>query len=258
MKKRVRRFSSLTDDFYNGGEGYSLPEDYKWVRTDWVSRALSAVIYGVALVVAVVYCRLFLHVRIKGAEKLKVAKGTGCFVYGNHTQPVGDVFIPALACFPKRIYTVVSPANMTLPVIGKILPYLGALPLPDSLSGMRQFTSAVEHRLEQNKCVVIYPEAHVWDYCTFIRPFTDAPFKYPVKFGKPVFCMTATYQKRRLGSRPLATVYIDGPFEADADRSERQRAVQLRDAVCDCMTERSRLSNCRYIEYIDCSSQDEN
>ena len=65
------------------------------------------------------------------------------------------------------------------------------------------------------KCVVIYPEAHVWKYYTKIRPYPSTSFKFPVHCNVPAFCMTTTYYKRKLGKKPGIVVYIDGPFMLD-------------------------------------------
>lgn len=249
-KTEVRYYHSFADDFFQTkNQKYKVPENYTWVRKDLLSRFLSAVIYGTALILSSIYCRIFLHVRIKGGKKLRNVKNTGCFLYGNHTQPVGDVFNPALAAFPKRIYTVVSPANLAIPFIGKLLPYLGALPVSDTIHGMKELNRAIDYRLEQKRCIVIYPEAHVWEYCTFIRPFPETSFKYPVKYSKPVYCMTTTYQKRHFGKKPTITIYIDGPFDDKGSGSIGERASKLRDAVFECMTERSLNSTYQYIRY---------
>lgn len=73
-------------------------------------------------------------------RKLKIAvlrqcAKSGCFLYGNHTQPVGDAFIPVRALAPKRSYVVVSPANLGIRVLGPLLPMLGALLIPNSIRG---------------------------------------------------------------------------------------------------------------------------
>ena len=70
-----------------------------------------------------------------------------------------------------------------------------------------------------------------------------------MKFGKPSYSLTVTYQKRRFGGRPRATVYIDGPFYPDETLSPRARAAALRDTVFRQMTQRSGLSNDAYIRY---------
>ena len=98
--KEIRYYSSFTDDFEeSANQNYKLPENYKWIRTDICSKLLSGLIYIVAVIFGGVYCKLFLHMKVKGRKNLKGLKGD-FFIYGNHTQPVGDVFIPALCVLP--------------------------------------------------------------------------------------------------------------------------------------------------------------
>ena len=218
-KSRVRYFESFEDDFFQSGEKHRVSNDYRWIRDDIFSRFLSVVIYTLELIFSNIYCRLFLRVSIKGAKKLREDKNSGFFLYANHSQPIGDIFNPALACFPKRIYTVVSPANFALAGIGKTLYYLGALPTADSISKIKEFNSAIEQRIRCGHPIVIYPEAHLWEYYTDIRPFCKASFKYPVKLGVRAYCMTTTYSKTSFRKKPKITIYIDGPFKADTENA---------------------------------------
>lgn len=246
--KQVRYYSSFQEDFDQSAEqNYCIPEDYRWVRTDLLSKVLSGIVYLLAIVIGEIYCRCFLHMKIKGRKRLKTIKGN-FFLYGNHTQPIGDVFIPALSLFPRRIYTLVSPANYGIPVIGKMLPYLGALPVVPSLRGMKALNHAMDIRLAQKHPVVIYPEAHVWKYYPHIRPFPDTAFKYPVKRKIPSFAMTVTYRKAKCFKRPIMEVYIDGPY-FPVGNTPKEQATDLHDKIYAVMTERSKNSDTAYIEY---------
>ena len=249
MKEKTRYYESESDDFYSH-VGYRLDERYRWVKNGVFHRLASGMVYALALLFSLFFCRLRLHMRIVGAGKLRKEK-RGFFFYGNHTQPIGDVFTPAACCFPKRIYTVVSPENLGLPVIGKLLPALGALPIPDTVSGMKEFCGAVKLRTEQRHPVVVYPEAHVWEYYTGIRRFSDEAFKLPAKLGVPVYSFTVTYQKRGKSEkkRPRMTVYIDGPFTASGE-TVREKAASLCGEVFRAMKLNSEKSDCEYIKYI--------
>ncbi len=246
--REVRYYSSFTDDFEkSANQNFKLPKDYKWVRTDIISKFLSGLIYGLAVIFGGAYCRLFLHMKITGRKNIKNMKGD-FFVFGNHTQPVGDVFIPALCVLPKRIYTVVSTANYGIPIISKILPFLGALPVVDSLHGMKELNKAMEQRLKKGHPIVIYPEAHVWEYYTDIRPFSDTSFKFPVKFDKSSFAMTVTYRRAKHFKRPIMEVFIDGPFYPQGDTA-KEKTSNLHAQVYAAMQERSKNSDFAYIEY---------
>ncbi len=246
--KKIRYYSSFDDDFEETkNQNYILPNNYKWIKKDLFSRIISGLTYGLAIIFGGIYCKLFLHIKIRGKRNLKGIKN-GFFIYGNHTQPVGDVFIPALCAFPKRIYTLVSTANYGIPFIGKILPSLGALPIVNSLYGIKQLNEAINYRISQNHPIVIYPEAHVWEYYTDIRPFPDTSFRFPIKLNKLAFAMTVTYKKSKIFKKPITEVFIDGPFYAEGN-TDKEKVRDLHEKIISKMMERSRNSNCRYIEY---------
>lgn len=222
-----------------------LPDGYRRIRYDLPYKFLSAITYSAAVAFSWIYLKFFLHVSYKKSTKIK----SGAFIYGNHTQPVGDVFIPAYAAFPRRIFTVVSPANYALPVIGKILPYLGAIPTPSGLKDLTDFGNALKTRVSEGHPIVIFPEAHVWEYCSFIRDFPKSSFAYPIKSNAPSYALTVTYSERRFGSKPKATIFLDGPFFAPSEGTERERSEQLRDTILQAMKKRAENSS-SHIDYV--------
>lgn len=247
---KTQYYKSYTDDFvHSSNRDYHLPEDYVWLDERAGHRALSSAAYRLAWIFSFFYVRLYRRIKIKNRKVLKQCRGTGYFLYGNHTQPVGDVFTPAYICGRKRIYTVAGQENLGLPWIGRLLPLLGALPVPDTLPQMKQFLTAVEQRIKEKCCVVIYPEAHVWPCCTEIRPFPLTSFRFPAEYGVPAFCMTVTYQKRRIGSRPGITLYLDGPFYPDQTVEKKEAQKKLHDEIFSCMQGRSLRSSYEYIRY---------
>ncbi|MDO5424650.1 MAG: 1-acyl-sn-glycerol-3-phosphate acyltransferase [Eubacteriales bacterium] len=246
--KTIEYHSFSEDVVESKNQNCKVPESYQWVRQERWFRLCSAVLYQIFRFAGILYCKCFLHTRIKNRKLLEQYKQTGFFLFANHTQPIGDVFLPAWVS-PRRIYTVASPANLGVPVIGKLLPYLGILPVPENLPQMRQFREALDRRLEEKSCIVLYPEAHVWPYYTKIRPFSDTSFRFPAEADVPAFCMTATYQRRRFGKKPRMTVYLDGPFWAEKDVHRKVSQAHLKESIFACMQERSRQSDYEYIHY---------
>lgn len=200
--------------------------------------------------IKLLYLYLKFHLKYIGKDKLKKYNNTGYFIYGNHTQPFADTFIPSIADYTKRNFFIVSPANVSMPGMRRLVELLGAIPVPGDLDSARHFVKRVEERIRKCHSVTIYPEAHIWPYYTGIRPFTDVSFKYPVKSNVPVFALTNTYHRRgRRGGKVRIVTYIDGPFFPDETLPERQRQKELRDRVYNCMVERSRESDFALIEY---------
>lgn len=204
----------------------------------------------VAMPIAFFYTKFAFRHKIKNAKVIKPYKRGGYCLYGNHTQDLGDACIPNMINKSKDKYVIVHPNNVSIPYIGKVAPALGALPLPDDRAAYRNFTEIIERRLAQKNGLIVYPEAHIWPYYTGIRPFVDTSFHYPIKYGVPAFCFTNTYKKRRFSDKPRIVTYVDGPFFPDESLPPRDQRKDLRDRIYNCMCERSRESDCVYIQYI--------
>lgn len=203
----------------------------------------------VATPIALLYLKLYFGHRIVNKKVLQAAKNTGWIQYGNHTHFLADVIIPSVLSLPKDNYVIVNPENVSMPVLGRITPSLGALPIPDDAKAAKHFLKAVETRLEEKQVVTIYPEAHIWPYYTKIRPFKDVSFRYPIQMKKPVYCFTNTYQKRRFTKHPRIVTYVDGPFYPREELNGKQQREELRNRVYEAMVKRSANSNVEKIIY---------
>lgn len=243
--ERVDEFSSAVISPKRIDENYPyLPKNRLWYLGRFVAYRL------IAMPIAYLYCKLVLHSTFQGRGVLKQVKGNGCFVFGNHTQPTGDAFLPNLALCPGNVYVIVHPNNVSMPVLGRITPYLGALPLPGTLKAMRNFKEAIHTRIAQGRRIVIYPEAHIWPYYTGIRDFPATSMKYPVELDAPSLVMTTTYRTRRFGRKPRTVTYLDGPFYPDGSLPPKQRAQALRDVIYKTMKKRAAQSDYEYIRYV--------
>lgn len=199
---------------------------------------------------AYLYCKLRFSHKTVNREALKTCKEKGYFIYGNHTLYGGDAFIPNIISSPRKTFTIVHADNMSLFGTKNFLMMCGALPIPTDFHAKNEFMAAVEKRAVQHHAIAIYPEAHVWPYCTKIRPMHTAAFEYPVRFRDPVFCFTNTFSKKRFGKTPRVTTYIDGPFYPDEALSEREQMKKLADTVYAAMCERAKNNTYSPIRYV--------
>ena len=223
--------------------------DYIYIRKGFFAKLFAFFAYRIiATPIAFVYSRIIKRISFKNRKVLRPYLKTGYFIFSNHTQVIGDALTPNIIVFPKRNYTIVSPANVSLPVLGNFTKLLGALPLPDDLKASKNFLKAIETRINQGHSILIYPEAHVWPNYTQIRPFNESSFKYPVKHETPVFAFTTTYQKRK-HHRFKTVIYVDGPFTAPKDLSPKEQQIHLRDQVFMAMCERAKQSDFEKFRY---------
>ena len=257
--ERVFYYTSEEDDPIKTDEQekkikVGLPEGYEFIPKNPFVRIYSAALFRGFWIFGQWYEKGYWGLKIHGREKLKKARGKGYVIYANHTNPFHDVFGPAMVA-NRRIFTIISPVNLKIPGIGKFLPMIGGLPLGSTIDEKKAFNEAVDKRLKQKKCLVIYPEAHVWPYATKIRKFPagDKSFKYATRNNLPIFTMTTTYHKRKdkkHGDLPRMEAYLDGPFWPDPKLSEEENRAKLAKEAYDSMMKNSKHNTYEYFEYI--------
>lgn len=237
--KRTLYYNSFEGEFVDPVSAEKrIDKSYKYIRKNPLWRAAAFVAYRlIATPAAFVYTKLFLRQKTVGRSKLRGHRSF--MLYCSHNEPVGDAFTPAMISFPRKAYVVVSPANVLLPVIGRVNPMLGALPTPSDLRAARNFQLAIDELLRGRCAVTVYPEAHVWPKCSFVRPFATGAFDPAVRSGAAVFCATRVYKRSRFFGYKCR-VYIDGPFYPNTDLSRSAAAADLCDAVRRTMSERMR------------------
>lgn len=257
--ERVFYYTSEEDDPIKTDEQekkikVGLPEGYEFIPKNPFVKIYSAALFRGFWIFGQWYEKGYWGLKIHGREKLKKARGKGYVIYANHTNPFHDVFGPAMVA-DRRIFTIISPVNLKIPGIGKFLPMIGGLPLGSTVDEKKAFNEAVDKRLKQKKCLVIYPEAHVWPYATKIRKFPagDKSFKYATRNNLPIFTMTTTYHKRKdkkHGDLPRMEAYLDGPFWPDPKLSEEENRAKLAKEAYDSMMKNSKHNTYEYFEYI--------
>lgn len=250
-KQKIYYYENLSDEVLDDNVNPPIiDEKYVYVSKNPFYKFFTAIYYRcIIFPIAWIYCKLIKRIKYVNKKVLKKAKKTGYFVYGNHTHNISDAFSPSVISACKKPYVVISPKNFCMPVLGKTLKMLGALPIPSGLRATKNFMSAMEYRLSKKHGIVIYPEAKVWPYYTQIRPFATTSFKYPIAYNVPSFCYTMTYQKTKRGKCKMV-MYIDGPFYPNPELSSKQQQQDLHDKIYDVMLERSKNSNFETCEYI--------
>ncbi|MCI1553185.1 MAG: 1-acyl-sn-glycerol-3-phosphate acyltransferase [Levilactobacillus sp.] len=241
---RQKTYRTFHDDLVTSRhQDWQLPADYDWRLPGraWQRRWFRRLAKGIS--------RLYVHthaITIKNGWRLTTAGP--CVVYGNHTQPTGDVLLPLYLGATQRFNVLASPANLGIPVIGPLTVFGGAVPTPQTLTQMRAFRHAVHQKLAAGEWLMVYPEEHVWPYYPGIRPFNSGAFHFPIGERVPAYTITVTYRRRWL-RHPRQVVYVDGPFRPDPRLSPKQQQRQLAQMVTACMAKRTATTNVSYVHY---------
>ena len=253
MNKIIYYEDELNDEFSKSSiEPRIIDENYKYVHKNPLWNLCSFVLQNILSVpIKILYAKIKFRIKYIGKEKIKTYRNEGYFIYGNHTQPFADTFIPSIPMYPKRNFLIVNPVNISLKGTGTLVEMLGAMPIPSNKSAMKNFLEAIKQKTNKGYAITIYPEAHIWPYYTKIRPFKDVSFKYPVQLEKPAFCITNTYQSYGKNNKKIKIVsYIDGPFYPNKELTLKEQQKELRNKIYNCMEERSENSNIEHIKYI--------
>ena len=225
----------LRDDFADTHiQTEPIPPEYPFVRTSPLYRIAAFLLYyPVAIPLVWLITKVYLGLRIRGRRHLRGLRG-GVYLYGNHTQPL-DAFLGPLVAFPRRAYVICNPDAVSIPGLRTVVQMLGGIPIPETRAAMPGFLQALRRRVEQGAAVTIFPEAHIWPFCTGIRPFPDVSFRYPAEEGRPAVAMVATYRRRRglffWCRRPGMTLTVSEPFYPDPALPRREARQKLRDQV---------------------------
>lgn len=231
----------------------TIDGSYRYRRDGFFGRILHFLTFRlIGKPLAYIYLKSQFRHRIVGRNRLKPYKHQSIFLYGNHTQIIGDALIPAFILRPRSMTVIVHPNNTAIPGIGKFVPYMGGMPLPSDVAATKNFMAELTRRITKKKSpVVIYPEAHLWPYYTEIRPFKSTSFTYPIQYKAPAFCFVNTYSKGKKGKVNIVT-HVAGPFFAREGLSLAEAREDLRDqiykAMKDIAYEYSTYAKIRYVK----------
>lgn len=250
MKDKIKYYSSYEDDFiHQKDKDIKLKDNYKWIHNNIFYNFFSYIFYFIFSMFSLITSKILFHTTIKNKKILK--KGKNYFLYINHTLPFGDVINPFIINFPKRPCIIANVENLKIPVIGKFIPFFGGLVIPKDIHSMQKFMDSIDYYYQKNRAIIIYPEAHVWPYCSFIRPFASTSFEFVRKNNAPVYTATTTFHKRKFSKKPKVIIYINGPFYIDKSLETKKAQVKdLSEKVYNQMETDSKNNTYQYIKYL--------
>ena len=255
MKDKTIYYESFDDDFAGTNINTNhIDENFKFINENPIWNGAAWVLYYViARPIAWTLMKTVYGMKVENKQAFKKLKGTGYFLYGNHTQ-ILDVFVPPTANGFKRCNFVAGPDAVSIKGVRQIVMMLGAVPIPSTIHGMRKFTEVIERRYKEKRCITVYPEAHIWPYYNKVRPFSTTSFSYPAKLHSPVMAAVTVYRKRTgllsFVKMPARTICVSEPIYPKDDLTVKENSVYLHDEVYKFMCEKTDTpDNYEYIHY---------
>ena len=251
MNKIIYYEDELNDEFSKSSiEPRIIDENYKYVHKNPLWNLCSFVLQNILSVpIKILYAKIKFRIKYIGKEKIKTYRNEGYFIYGNHTQPFADTFIPSIPMYPKRNFLIVNPVNISLKGTGTLVEMLGAMPIPSNKSAMKNFLNAIKQKINKGYAITIYPEAHIWPYYTKIRPFKKGGFQLAIDENSEIYSATVTYQKRKYSKKPRIVIYIEGGYQVNNLLSKKEKVNDIINKVRNSMIINSGKSNVEYVTY---------
>ena len=252
MEKKVIYYSDpLNDDFaIKRQQGYTTPSNFKYKRGFFFRLWSTIVYYLFGVPVVVILAKMVHHLMVYGKKSIKGLKGY--YMFSNHTTSI-DPFYGVLISYPRKAYTIANPVISRYIGLKNIIRTVGGIPLPTTISQMKEFIEFQTNIIKKDKDnILIYPEAHIWEYYNGIRPFSAASFKYPAKIDCPIVVLTTVFRApKKEGKKPSVSVYVSKPIYPDKLKEMNKRYQDLRDQAYNIMCENVKKYNSyEYIKYV--------
>ena len=219
---------------------WQFDETYPYIDNSFgykFNRLLNALLLSTVIAL---YHRICLGLRIEGRDILrkykKELKG-GALTVCNHVWREDAVMVFHAVRKYYRMHMPVYAKHLNNPGFYWMLRYMGGVPVPESLAGMRGFNAAFDSFHKKGDWIHVFPEAVRWDCYTFIKPFHKGTFTMAYNLGCPVVPCVITFRERKgffrlTGKKqiPLFTIRILDPIFADKslNRKEAVKDMALR------------------------------
>lgn len=237
----------------------NLPPDFKYVHRNIFWRFFSWILYYlVAVPVIFLITKIWYGVRVKNKKAIKKLKGTGFFLYANHTAMM-DGTIHSVLIAKHRPYIIANPDAVSLKGLSNFVVMVGCLPLGNSPENQDALDAALHHRvIEQKRAVIVFPEAHIWKYYNKIRTLRPATFRFAAKLNAPVLPVTTTWRKPHWPfKKPRMTLNVGEPIFYDPEQSLSSKCRYLAATCQQIMNDISNVpDNYEYIRYTKVNKND--
>ena len=201
--------------------------DYEFVREGAARDSARRGLVAVVRLLFHPFFRNLYYFRVEGAEILDALEGVAVTVC-NHVSSIDCVML-ASAFWPRSTWFLTLKSNFEIPVIRHLIRALGAIPIPDNISGLTSMRRAVKARIEAGDLVQIYPEGSLRPGCQVLRPFARGAFKIAADCDAPVVPCVLKLRRDRYGKKRARLVILP-PISADFSLPPRRRAAALEDS----------------------------
>lgn len=209
-----------------------IENNYTFLDKSFKQKLLSFGIYGVIFTIVFPIHRIKYGLKIKGKSNLRKNRKlfkNGAMTICNHVYR-WDFLAVVQAVKYRRLWYPSRPENVMTPD-RNLIKGTGGIPIPQSISALKNFYKAFDELHNRKKWFHIFPEACRWEYYQPIRPFRLGGFKMAYKYQIPVIPMVISYREPKglyklfKVKHPLITLSIGEPILPVGKEGERKNEI---------------------------------
>ncbi|MDD5603808.1 MAG: lysophospholipid acyltransferase family protein [Eubacteriales bacterium] len=165
-----------------------------------------------ALAVIPVWAKAVSGYRISGRQNLRKVRGSGVVIIANHVHHLDAPLICGCMNRFRKTRIISLSENFDIPVVGKLIRALGAIPLGGDFAGRQKFNKTIEKLLKKKKHVLFFAEGALWPYYKGIRPFRSGGFRFAARLGVPVLPVVIVFEGMKVGGREKLRLHVGRPL----------------------------------------------
>ncbi len=209
---------------------FTTPQGYDYLHDGKVFRIGTNIFRFIVKGILTVLDKALFGIEYEGKENIDALSG-GAVTVCNHIHQMDCTFVDHILGL-RRIYFITIEENFRIPVIRHIVLWLGGVPLPKSMHGMKELFDSMGTALRRGDIVQIYPEGIMYPYHKGLRQFQSGAFHLSCDNDVPVLPMVITQHKPRgifriFKRKPTLKLTVLPAIYPDTTLPKRRRVEQL-------------------------------
>ncbi len=223
----------------NGREPIKFPtpfnikvdKNYKFTSKNKFGKRIQNISVTIVYIIFKPILKKFFKFEIVGKDNITKID-TGAVTVCNHIHYLDCVML-ANAFWNREIYFLSLKNNFEIPVIRHIIRCLGAVPIPDTLSGYIELYSQLSEKVKAGSLFHIYPEGSLRPGCKTLREFKKGAFSFALLYDVPIVpCIIKMNKTKR--QRKTELIILE-PIYANKELSKKEQINQLKQEVINSM-----------------------
>ena len=217
-----------------------IDKDYPFLPKTLKDKITNYLFYFVIFLLVFPAQKILFGLKIKGKENYRKNKKyfkNGGMSVSNHVYKWD--FLACLQALKYRRMWFPARAIQFSSKDANLIKNVGGIPVPETISGIREFNKAFDTLHSKNKWIHFFPEAFRWDYFQPIRPFLKGAFTMAIKYDIPILPLAFSYReptgiyKLMKIKHPLITLSIGTPVFPDKNLSKKENVTKMRNECHD-------------------------